>query len=238
MDIEKDYVPVLGTRTIDITGEHFFELEVIGAAGSVSGHSKWLCLCHKCGQQCIRSRRFLISRSAKNPDCGCTFKAIQDKKRRDLSGEKFGKILVLYQVDNPYKDGKYGRSKMYMCRCLVCGGERILPAMEIKTNMQSCGCLRYQSEEMKRRSDLGVATNIQDGIHIPLLKRKEANKNSKTGVRGVYPCSDGTFVACVQIANRTRRKKGLRTIEDARKERETLKKEMLEEYGLDPSDFE
>lgn len=223
------------SKVEDLTGKRFEEMEVLAYHESVNGRSKWLCLCHKCDEKSIKSRKFLLSRSKEHPDCGCTYKAEMEIKCRDLSGESFGGIRVLYPVENTGE--KYKRAKMYMCECMICGKQRILPAMQIKSNMDSCGCLRYQPEEMKRRSQLGVAVSVKDGAHVSLLKRKEANKNSKTGVRGVYPRGNGTYFISVQVAGKTRTKKGFLSIESAKAARDKLKAEMIEEFGLDPNDF-
>lgn len=222
-------------RAKDIVGQRFEDVEVLAYQKSEKGRSFWICLCHKCGKECVRSRRFLVSRSKDHPDCGCTYAAIKEEKCRDLSGETFGRIKVLQQAEN--NGEKYKRTKLYLCQCLVCGKERIMPSTEIKTNMASCGCLRYQSDEMKRRSKLGVAVNVQDGAHVSLLKRKGANKNSKTGVRGVYPRRDGTYECSVQVAGKTRRKRGFLSIATAKAARDELKAEMIEEFGLDPNEF-
>lgn len=222
-------------RYIDLTGQRFELVEVLAYHGSVNGRAKWLCLCHKCKEKSVKSRRFLLSRTKEHPDCGCSYKAKKEKMCRDLSGEIFGAIKVLYPEKNTGE--KYKRARLYMCECMVCGKQRIIPSMEIKSNMSSCGCLRYQAEEMKRRSQLGVAANIKDGAHVPLLKRQEANKNSKTGVRGVFPGKNGTYIAFAQVAGKQRVIKGFKSIASAKKARDKLKVEMIEEFGFNSEDF-
>lgn len=221
------------SRYIDLTDQRFQDVEVLSYQKSVNGRSLWLCLCHKCGETCIRSRRFLLSRSEDHPDCGCTYQAEKKIKCRDLSGELFGNIQVLYPAENTGE--KYKRSKLYMCKCMVCGNQRVIPSMEIKSNMASCGCQRYQSEEMQRRAKLGVAVNVKDGVQVSLLKREQANKNSKTGVRGVYLLKNGTYQCSVQIAGRKRTKKGFLSVATAKAARDQLKADMIAEFGLDPT---
>lgn len=64
--------------------------------------------------------------------------------------------------------------RLYLCRCHLCGGEKVLPASTIRAKLASCGCRQHPTERMKAMSQLGVAAAIVDGANIPGLARKEA----------------------------------------------------------------
>lgn len=69
-------------------------------------------------------------------------------KRIDLSGERFGKLIVLEQLTDNLKNTK--------CRCKCdCGNEIITLRMSLKKgDTRSCGCLRFGRKIPKRKPDL------------------------------------------------------------------------------------
>ena len=72
----------------------------------------------------------------------------------DLTGEKFGRLIV---IKRNYPNGKYGHLK-WLCKC-DCGEERIVWGNNlIRGNTKSCGCL-YKETSPKNRKNLppGIA---------------------------------------------------------------------------------
>lgn len=65
-------------------------------------------------------------------------------RRKDLTGQKFGKLTVVEMLYN-YKRKKGGQPVTY-CRCLCdCGNEVIRQAQKLKTSkLPSCGCAKYE----------------------------------------------------------------------------------------------
>ena len=64
------------------------------------------------------------------------------KVKEDLTGRRFGKLVVLEQADD-YINPKSGRHRdMWLCRC-DCGKEKIYRGCNLKSNNStSCGCAR------------------------------------------------------------------------------------------------
>jgi len=124
-------------------GMRFGRLTVIGRAGSSpSGEARWKCRC-----DCGNFSQPLASslRRGTTQSCGCYHKEITRKRfARDLAGQKFGRLTVLYRA---------GRSRngsiIWRCRC-DCGQEIESRAAVLGTNTKSCGCL--QREQTAQRA--------------------------------------------------------------------------------------
>jgi len=124
-------------------GVRFGRLTVVGRAGSSpSGEARWKCRC-----DCGNFSQPLASslRRGTTQSCGCYHKEITRKRfARDLAGQKFGRLTVLYRA---------GRSRngsiIWRCRC-DCGQEIESRAAVLGTNTKSCGCL--QREQTAQRA--------------------------------------------------------------------------------------
>lgn len=138
-----------------------------------NGNARYLCKC-ECGKESEVNAHSLLY--GKSKSCGCHF-------INDLSGERFGKLLVLRRVENS-KNG----SAQFLCRC-DCGNEVSVKATDLRGGkVMSCGCYKLQCKtkhllcgsrlylvwaSMKRRCD-----NLN-------------NSNSKNyGQRGIVVCEE------------------------------------------------
>lgn len=112
---------------IDLTGQKFNKLTVLKFDHRDANYkSYWLCQCD-CGNTCVVEGNHLKIGHTKS--CGC-------QKRNDLTGQRFGKLVVL----------KYAFSKnkkvYWHCKC-DCGTEIDVQANSLVTgNTTSCGCAR------------------------------------------------------------------------------------------------
>lgn len=80
-------------------------------------------------------------RSGNSKSCGCLAKE-RRKEFEDLSGQRFGKLVVVGRA--PYK-GK-GHGTRFLCKC-DCGGTTIVPRHSLLTHeTMSCGCLNSKGE--------------------------------------------------------------------------------------------
>ncbi len=206
-------------KSLDLTGQRYGYLTVLERVGSSpKGAALWLCHCSRCGQDCILEGQ----RIPQKTDCGCAYR----EKRADLTGQHIGVLQVIRRT---------GRSKhgdaLYLCRCDLCGQEKEIPASTIRARLQSCGCMRALPERMAEMSKLGVKSQIQGGIQISSLTREEGNRNSKTGVRGVFPYRGG-YVASCQVRGIRWRSPKFDTIPEAQKALEVQKETMLANAGL------
>jgi len=98
-----------------------------------NGYIVWLCLCD-CGKS-IRLDTRTLQRGTVS-DCGCetTVRAGQ----RDLTGQRFGKLVCLEPTDGRGPSG----GVIWRCRC-DCGKECYAPSTQLTQGYKkSCGCLR------------------------------------------------------------------------------------------------
>lgn len=123
-------------NTVDKTGMVIGRLRILHRVESVRGDVcgvKWKCEC-SCGNKVVLSTAQLDYRVS----CGCA----QHEKRtiRDITGQKFGKLTVLYRVDIDNRNGKYKKST-WLCQC-ECGNiVEVTRSNLISGNTRSCGCL-------------------------------------------------------------------------------------------------
>lgn len=156
----------MSRKPLDLTGYRSGDLEFIRPAGTTPrGAILWECICHRCGRTCQ-----IIGNRVHDPrppvDCGCR----KREREADLSGT-FGALEVL-ERRGTYKNG----DKLYLCRCTLCGGEKLVPASTIRANPKSCGCAKYASERMAAQSKLGVAAKFRTVIKTGFLSVESARQ--------------------------------------------------------------
>lgn len=112
----------------EMIGNKYGKWTVIEYAGlSKNKKSQWLCMCD-CGTKSIVLQGNLlnnISHQCKQ----CSYEELK-KPRNDLSGKRFGKLLVI----------KYNGNRKYECLC-DCGNRIVIAEYSLTTgNTKSCGC--------------------------------------------------------------------------------------------------
>lgn len=120
---------------VDIVGKVFGYLTVIQ---SLPG-GKQLCQC-KCGN--VTEVLTYNLKNGNTQSCGCLQKERTSAATFiDLTGQKFGKLLVIERVEN----NRFGHV-CYRCKC-ECGGETIVDATNLRNgNTSSCGCIKSKGE--------------------------------------------------------------------------------------------
>lgn len=207
----------------DRSGEIYGDLEVIRRAGQNDRRDPtWECLCHRCGNTVVIPGSHLKSRK----DCGCSYL----ERCADLSGKIFGGITVISQIESRSPSG----DMMYICKCNICGEEKIFPACTIKSKPKSCGCQMHAKERIQELSKAGVAANIVDGANLNCIFTEKANKNSQSGVRGVYPDRNGKYRAACQVSGELWVRAGFSTIGSASEARKEAQQELIKKYGVEP----
>ena len=99
-------------------------------------------------------------------------------KKRDLTGCRFGKLVVLHAVSE-VKEG-YGAS-VWRCRC-DCGKEvNVMYFGLVSGNNKSCGCLKEESQK-----NLRERMELVDGTCVEWLKDRKIRTDNKSGCKGVY----------------------------------------------------
>lgn len=153
----------------DLTGQKFNHLLVVKRGDDYIPPSKkpqptWWCLCD-CQLNLPKEERrlkkinqnFLVSGRAKS--CGCNnFR--KHSNFIDLTGHKFGKFLVIKQVDKPSDNSVTGA--YWLCQC-ECGNTRIYRSADINRKKSlSCGECSRNTFDVTGVYGIGYTTNNQE----------------------------------------------------------------------------
>jgi hypothetical protein len=128
-----------GRKPIDMIGRRYGRLVVQEPApvrDFLSGRrSSWWCLCD-CGERANVTGSNL--RSGQVRSCGCGRRGKTGRKPLDLTGQRFGRLLVGERAPD-----RHGHSrKAWRCLC-DCGAEAVVTTTALRSgNTRSCGCAR------------------------------------------------------------------------------------------------
>ena len=170
-------------RAEDLTGQKFGELTVLQRVTNAPGnHSVWLCQC-SCG-----NTREIMGYRLKNGhtrSCGCqkytTFRG------RDLTGQRFGRLLVQYPVRRETKGST--TSATWHCLC-DCGNETDVYAASLLRGLtRSCGCLNQE-----RRSEMHDHMHYMEDTCVErLVRARNTTDENQNGFRGLYQIPSGLY---------------------------------------------
>lgn len=154
------------TAPVDIRGQKFNRLTAIEPTDNRNSEGiVWRCLCD-CGTECFVSAKSL--RNGNTKSCGCA-------KRKDIGGQKFGRLTALHPTQKRYQD-----SVIWHCIC-DCGNEiDVMIRSLTKGNTKSCGCLPKDTAPENSRN---CADRI-DGTKAASLTAKKPATNT-SGIKGV-----------------------------------------------------
>ena len=117
-----------------VRGVRFGKLTLLSTAPKVNGLRYWNVRCD-CGKKHKVTTEKLLRASRVVCDCG------SDKPRIDLTGQVFGRLTALMEVD-PVKDSGGRNIPSWLCRC-TCGKEVVVRRKNLlRKTTRSCGCLR------------------------------------------------------------------------------------------------
>lgn len=124
-------------KLLNLTGQRFGLLTVlkrIHNKGKDNGHSHWLCSCD-CGKEKIVRGGSLKNGTSRS--CGCLAEKSKRKHFKDITGQRFGKLVVLNKTDK-----RISRFVVWECKC-DCGNTcEIISASLTNGRTKSCGCLK------------------------------------------------------------------------------------------------
>jgi hypothetical protein len=132
----------MGTM-IDLGGQRFGELTVIGRAPTTTGQANWLCRCSCGGTRIVAGAQLRNGLASRCKECNLP----------TLTGRRFDRWLVLSKA--PSKG--YRR---WTCRC-DCGTVRDVNSKELLNGKsRSCGCLAIEGMQ-RSRTKHGAASNYE-----------------------------------------------------------------------------
>lgn len=177
----------MATR-IDLTGQRFGRLTVVSFAGIKNKGAMWDCVCD-CGNHTVVAGSNLRKKKKPTVSCGCygreRWEAAKTKKI-DLTGERFGRLVVLRQVDSANSMSRYE------CLC-DCGNKTIVYGNNLRRGYtQSCGCYRHECEKVNTRTHGREPRRIYR-IWSGMLNRCNNPNNGRYkhyGGRGITVCGE------------------------------------------------
>ena len=118
-----------GKQRIDLLGQRFGRLLVVSNPST----STWECDCD-CGKRTVRTTAQLRESHVKS--CGCLYQVKAAERRRDISGQRFGKLVAI-RIDEARSKPKRVKWK---CKC-DCGNTCFVALSDLTSdNTSSCGC--------------------------------------------------------------------------------------------------
>ena len=145
----------MGGKFKDLIGQKFGRWTVIEQVDPVNDNDgrvrrRWLCQCD-CGKIHIVKESSLKQGLSKS--CGCARKETLRKKSINLTGQRFGKLLVIERTENKINvDGS--TLCQWLCKC-DCGNiVKVKTAALRNGNTKSCGCLQKEKASKINSKDL------------------------------------------------------------------------------------
>lgn len=141
----------------------------------------WTCRCD-CGRVIDVSENALICGVKTN--CGC-----RSSKARDLSGQRFGRLVAM----EPVKERGRDNSVRWLCRC-DCGSYTVVSSGRLLAgHTESCGC--------KKEELFGTGRTFVNGTCLEYIKSDKLRTNNTSGYKGVSG-RNGKWVAYIYFAGR------------------------------------
>ena len=138
---------------IDITGQIFGRLTVIKREENDKyGRARWLCEC-----SCSEHNKIITLgtslRAGTTKSCGCINKEqiiqLGKKSAKDLTNQRFGKIIALYPTEKRYRE-----QIIWHCKC-DCGNECEITSYDLTAmRKNSCTLCNFKSQGEKKIIDL------------------------------------------------------------------------------------
>ena len=172
------------------------------------------------------------------------------KRSKDTIYNKAGKIGLHKHISDKFIGKKYGmltvigltgkksnfNKNIYLCLCDCGNKHEVTITSLVNGNTKSCGCLHRDlslSKITKFNKD-----NLKERTNLNNISREKANKNSKSGVRGVhYSNSRNSWVAQISFKGEKHHLGYFKNKQDAIKARRLAEEKyfdpVLEKYGKD-----
>lgn len=155
------------------------------------GQSLWECRC-SCGT--VRAVPYTSLVRGRSTSCGCAARDAAAARHADLAGQRYGRLLVI----------SYDGAKKWRCLC-DCGSYCHASGSHLRSGrITSCGCLRAaRAAGMEAGRAIGriVKQSLRvDGTSLDTIApSREANRNNKTGIKGVCKLPGGRYRAYISL---------------------------------------
>ena len=187
----------LNNNMKNIAGEKFFKLTVLFPVYLIKNNeikksktTYWLTQCN-CGNIVIANGSSL--RSNKIKSCGCIKK--EETTAKDLTGQKFGKLIVIEREKNKRNDNR----AYWKCKC-VCGNFTIVSTNHLTSgHTTTCGC----SYKEKNKNNI---INMQGKKIGKLLVLEQVENNTKSHCarwKCLCECGNITYVNGIDLRRNT-----------------------------------
>lgn len=178
-------------KQYELSGQSFGRLVVLRRDIAAKG-KPWICQC-ECGNEKRVSTHHLLSGAVKS--CGCLR---SDQRIKDLTGQRFGKLVAEQRVKKEQKGGSFWR-----CNC-DCGRSCVVSSGNLNSGRtKSCGCLQ---DDIRRKAwEKARVKRVEayiEGTDLYQL-RKKRKRNNTSGAAGVtYDRSVGLWKATIEFQRR------------------------------------
>lgn len=169
-------------------GKHIDKLTVVKELEpyrSPTGKStrRFLCLCD-CGAETVQLQSTLGDKRRYHQCPECSGRDRTDRVlKADLTGQHFDRLEVLGPAPLPRKQAN-GQRTGWLCLC-DCGNEIVTTRKALLAGKRSCGCL-VKEASLKRLETDNVLGRYDGTVLSSIRNDRPANKNSKSGIKGVY----------------------------------------------------
>ena len=194
-----------------------------------NGKKYYECRCD-CGT--VRDVYYRSLLSGVSQSCGCLRREEQTEKAMDLTGERFGKLLVLRRDPGRKDGGNY----FWICEC-DCGNRKSIRGTSLVKDggTRSCGCDQRAVASQTGRETVAenarrqIERNMAYGTNFQVIENGSLPKNNKSGHKGV--CWDKRrelWAANIQVHGKKKFLGRYSKYEDAVKARELAEEQYFE----------
>lgn len=156
---------------IDMTGQKYGKLTILerdtNRPTGKGTKAYWICQCD-CGN--IKSIVGTDIRNGKTVSCGCGVIAAAKARKKDLKGEKFGRLLVIRDSGQ-----RKNNRVVWECQCNCGNVAYVVSSYLLSGETQSCGCLQKERTAQAVFDDI---TNCRFGKLIALSPTKKRDNHS------------------------------------------------------------
>ncbi len=214
-----------GAGTTPLAPEMRFGMLTLLEMEQRKGRRYWRCTCD-CGAECVVEESHL--KSGHTRSCGCYRREAPKERRLDLTGHRYGRLLVLGPAQTKEGDAE---GVYWDCVC-DCGKRCICHKENLRAgNTRSCGCMQKE----QRKKNMKTAIHFVDGTCVERIASQRTYANNTSGHRGVYRRENNRWRASIGFQGKMYNLGSFDRYEDAVEARLKAEQELytpfLEQYG-------